>query len=704
MSLSVALDIAIGLVVTFAVVSLAATAIAEFLSQQTGLRGWLLARAVDELLGRSKAAREACYQTRAIAPLWNQLEPADRVLGVFRWYVRKGFGHDTFDDGKKRRLPSAIPPTSFADAVIEMIRAPVNELDTADAVLPDRLCYPPATCPIALVPVEMRTELARIAANGDAALRAHLVARFNDKMERVSGTFQREIKVLIFGVGLVIALCGNLGTISLANRLAASPAARQAAVEFATKAYGEFGTSMEATQRKFEAAREKVVETSTTSRPDEAESKPAAQASLDAAEKSRSADEARQVAAIRDSTKSLIATFGRESPWADVQAAGGWVAWTLGLLVTAGATTVGAGFWFDLLGKLLRGRTAANEKEGAKEGEKGQATTGTTTGASAPSARPNQGRAAMVPEPATGALTTGMVGFDPTATEHDPFNARWLAELSILAYQRQRAALGDSLRGLGFSEAHVLEKGSHQGFVAASERVIVLAFRGTEADETERYADIWTDAKHTLVDPAWPTKAQGGAPVELMKRLVELRAHQGFSEALAALWPEVSAKLEEARARFPNATLWCTGHSLGGALAMLAAVQLALWEGRELAGVYTFGQPRVFEQSVAKDITERLGARVFRYVNHMDPVPSVPLTWSQLTAGGSFGHVADARLFDAAGNVTTTQSMWIRFLDLWSDPKAANAGNQLRARVKDALGHHGSARYRDLLKRLCGET
>ncbi|MFK4214043.1 lipase family protein [Streptomyces sp. NPDC030920] len=79
--------------------------------------------------------------------------------------------------------------------------------------------------------------------------------------------------------------------------------------------------------------------------------------------------------------------------------------------------------------------------------------------------------------------------------------------------------------------------------------------------------------------PPWPGSGRAGF------------IHYGFGEALDGAWAQIRGAVDEFRDN--DQTLWFTGHSLGGALAMLAAARLHFEEHNLTAdGVYTFGQPR----------------------------------------------------------------------------------------------------------------
>ncbi len=95
--------------------------------------------------------------------------------------------------------------------------------------------------------------------------------------------------------------------------------------------------------------------------------------------------------------------------------------------------------------------------------------------------------------------------------------------------------------------------------------------------------------------------------------------HYGFHQAALGIKDQIIQGL----AGIGNRPILVTGHSLGGALAMLIAEELDL-KGHEIRAVYTFGQPRVYDRQRRGQYNAELGDRTFRTVNQHDPVPWLP--------------------------------------------------------------------------------
>jgi predicted lipase len=66
--------------------------------------------------------------------------------------------------------------------------------------------------------------------------------------------------------------------------------------------------------------------------------------------------------------------------------------------------------------------------------------------------------------------------------------------------------------------------------------------------------------------------------------------HIGFERAVETVWPAIQAAI--ASRTMPGQPLFFTGHSLGGALAILTAARAAFEPNVHNIVVYTFGSPR----------------------------------------------------------------------------------------------------------------
>jgi len=138
------------------------------------------------------------------------------------------------------------------------------------------------------------------------------------------------------------------------------------------------------------------------------------------------------------------------------------------------------------------------------------------------------------------------------------------------------------------TEAVVAKLESHPGFPG----MLVLAFRGTQ----KSLDDIRTDANAGLVDAP-----QGG------------RVHCGFLKA----FQEIENQIKQTLSEHPDLPIYITGHSLGGALAMLATRYLS---PNNLGATYTFGCPRVANNEFFRDVR----TPVYRVVNAADGVARLP--------------------------------------------------------------------------------
>jgi hypothetical protein len=220
--------------------------------------------------------------------------------------------------------------------------------------------------------------------------------------------------------------------------------------------------------------------------------------------------------------------------------------------------------------------------------------------------------------------------FDPQTLSYSAANAWWLAELSRLVYRQgpqETVAPLLPLRAELLARAGLRELASFRSEATGTgallveslhPRFAVLAFRGTE----QELQDYLHDAD-TLLVPAFSNTAF---------------VHRGFKRALNSVWSAIDASLQAI-----DCPLFYTGHSLGAALATLAAARHAP------AALYTFGSPRVGdERFVARLAT----VPTYRVVHAADVVTTVPPELLGFRHAGEehrIGNpVSSAQLFDLA--------------------------------------------------------
>ncbi|MFI9012298.1 lipase family protein [Actinosynnema sp. NPDC053489] len=255
------------------------------------------------------------------------------------------------------------------------------------------------------------------------------------------------------------------------------------------------------------------------------------------------------------------------------------------------------------------------------------------------------------------------------ATGYDARQAYCMAKAAELAYH-DRDRIEATAAEWGFDRvrhhAAVFEPpfalSDAQAYTMADRRMVVTAFRGTEP---ARLRDWLSDT----TTPPRPGPAKTGL------------VHYGFAEALRAVFPSVLRAVEELRD--DERTIWFTGHGLGGALAMLAAARLHFEDPRLAArGVYTFGQPRTCDKSLADAYDKALAGRTFRVVNNNDVVARVP-------PAPPFHHVAALRHIDSTGRVRESAPAVSGLLDrgkgLAADPFAPASDGVRDHRVKAYL-------------------
>lgn len=260
--------------------------------------------------------------------------------------------------------------------------------------------------------------------------------------------------------------------------------------------------------------------------------------------------------------------------------------------------------------------------------------------------------------------------FVPNANTWSRVNAWWLADAAWIAYARDAAEVHDVFRSRArMDSCELFASGGTDCYLARCSSFAIVAFRGTQPND---WQDLFSDVLLKAVP--WDVG----------------RVHQGFGKALERVWKPLEAALNQLTDR----PVWFTGHSLGAALACLAAFR----RGTHAAGVYTFGSPRVGNGVFGGNFDSLFVGRSVRYANDHDVVTHVP---SEILAFpyGRYTHLNELRWINKDGQVGTTEPTVKHFVqDIFGSSRTlldiVNLSQQdIQIALPDALVDHTPLYY-----------
>jgi len=317
------LDIAIGLVFIYFVLSIICTAANEMIA------GWLKLRAENLEDGIRNLLKDP-----------QKPELAEKFLAhpLIKSLCR----------GDKK--PSYIPPRTFALTILDVI-APAktdgsryfSDIRSAISQLPEKS--------------DIRNTLLIFlddAQNDPQKLRTNIETWFNDAMDRVSGWYKRKVQVIIFLLGVFIVASSNADTIQIVKTLSNDPVLRQ-----------EFSKQVQ------DFVKQQNAPTPPQSPPLTKGGQPPASLKESASpEKAPPKEAAEGQLTFQQGWKKLqeMEAFGIPIGWKTLPGDfKDWFTKVIGLLLTALAVSLGAPFWFDLLNKVVSIRSAGVSPEEKKE-------------------------------------------------------------------------------------------------------------------------------------------------------------------------------------------------------------------------------------------------------------------------------------------------------------------------------------------------
>lgn len=241
------LDVVIGLMFVYLLLSLLATAINEYIAALLNLRGKELARGMGRLLDNleDRTALKKAFEglgprvtAAAATPTLTERFYSHRLIRPLA--TRRGWIFRVFS--KEPRLPSYIPARTFALALLDVLgyrdpaatdpgdppggaqgTALVGIMNILKRESPLDVSELKGLLSTANLPEPLQTRLLE-AFTGSQNRLQHLhdgvEVWFNNAMDRVSGAYKRTIQGWLFIIGLVLSSCMNADTIDIWKRLA----------------------------------------------------------------------------------------------------------------------------------------------------------------------------------------------------------------------------------------------------------------------------------------------------------------------------------------------------------------------------------------------------------------------------------------------------------------------------------------------------
>lgn len=320
---SAILDIGIGLILLYLLLALMCSVLQELLANVISWRGKHLRSSLQSMLNDPN-----------MTGLVRRLYADPRIGGL----------------ALPGKLPSYIPTEAFAKAMVDIVR----DLGTLDA---GRFG---AQGPLA--------PFLRDAGGDPDKLKVELETWFDSAMERFGGWYKRNVQIVLLLMGLTLAIGLNANTIEVARQLWLQPALRQAVVAQAVK-LTETAPAPSTEANDGAAAGEAADANTGATRADAPEAVAAKPLpTMTTAQLTQELDKNLPIGWTATETARLFGSGA--DPGHPVDRQGLAFAWTtaiIGWLLTAIATSLGAQFWFDTLGKALQLRQTGTKPSEEKQ-------------------------------------------------------------------------------------------------------------------------------------------------------------------------------------------------------------------------------------------------------------------------------------------------------------------------------------------------
>jgi len=171
------------------------------------------------------------------------------------------------------------------------------------------------------------------------------------------------------------------------------------------------------------------------------------------------------------------------------------------------------------------------------------------------------------------------------------WSCKWCSEPSVIDFEPIAFPYDRKIDGYGYIGIH------------HTNQTIVVAFRGSH--DIRNYI---IDLESIVLTP--------------YKNMTGIEVGDGFYKEWNDLLPQVVPVVQDLVNENPTYDVWVTGHSLGAAVSILCAVELAEQKIANIS-VYNYGLPRVGNQAFS-EYYNSLVPQTYRVVNGHDIVPHIP--------------------------------------------------------------------------------
>jgi hypothetical protein len=223
------LDVAIGLILIFLLLSLICSSIREAFETVLRHRSSDLERGIREMFGDKTHT--------------------GLVAGFYKHPLIEALFRGDYMPGKTRNLPSYIPSRTFSLAVMNMVISKYSpQAEGAQQKADESGRFDLFSQAVANLPAGSRLKGAMepliAASNRDLTrLRSEIEHWFNSSMDRVSGWYKTRTQIIIATIGLAMAACMNVDSLTIVRYLNTNQTARSVLINRAAQIHNGAGTN-----------------------------------------------------------------------------------------------------------------------------------------------------------------------------------------------------------------------------------------------------------------------------------------------------------------------------------------------------------------------------------------------------------------------------------------------------------------------------